>query len=684
MKIGPVKITFAERQKKAPDQTEIGATGTSVFGGQLAEEEYNADLRGSKAIAVYDKMRRSDGRVKATLLACTLPIRAANWSVEPGSEDKRDVEIAAELEHNLLNGMTITWDSFLSHALLMLPFGFSIMEKVWEVSDGRVRFRKLAPRLPKTLSKWELDETGGLRGIEQYAWKGDGYQFLKIPAEKLLVFTNEKEGSNFEGVSILRSAYKHWYYKDNLYRIDGIAAERHAVGIPKFKHPSNADKKSTDVIDAIGERLYAQEQMFVRLAEGYDMTVEGLTGTVRDIMPSIEHHNREIPASILADFLTLGQGDTGSWALSRDKSSFFLMALESVISNITDTVNRYAVPQWVDYNYAGVEAYPKLACASLERRVIGEYATAVKDLVQSGIIGTDPGVEDTLRDLLKLPPRPEEARQAERKKYFTAAEQPRRTLTLAEQNIAFAEIEQVLNEAEAKIMAACQEVQKKQIAKLAEVAGKYIEKRQMDKLSDLDVPYRAEMAQAIDGVLMELYQFGRKQVKEEFVKQKNRTLAEPWPEPLGADEVALIKEYLRTRSKAAVNVLATKLKASVTFAALEQIKNGQFDIKALEQGMRALSDKELETIAGYSASEAFNFGRSAEAEKKRSDVQYCQYSALLDDDTCPVCEKMDGEEWLYDDPRTLKYARGNPDCQGKTRCRCLLVYVLKDETKAVK
>jgi hypothetical protein len=66
----------------------------------------------------------------------------------------------------------------------MLTFGFALFEKVWEVVDNQVRYRKLAPRLPKTLHSWEFDETGGLRGIEQYAWRNNTFDFIKIPAEK--------------------------------------------------------------------------------------------------------------------------------------------------------------------------------------------------------------------------------------------------------------------------------------------------------------------------------------------------------------------------------------------------------------------------------------------------------------------------------------------------------------------
>lgn len=684
MKLGLLEIKFAEKPKPdtRPELDEVGATGTTFFYGSLAENEYNTDLRGSKAIAVYDKMRRSDGRVKATLLACMLPIRASDWSINPGSEDKRDVEIAQELETNLFKGMSITWDSFLYHTLLMLVYGWFAFEKVWKVEDGKYRWQKLAPRLPSTLYQWQLDETGGLKGIIQFVMKNEKYDFIPIAAEKLLVFTNEKEGSNFEGVSILRSAYQNWYYKSNLYRIDGIAAERHALGIPFFKHPADAKKEDKDRIDQIGQRLYAQEQAYIRLAEGYEFKVEGLSGSIKDILPSIEHHNREIAGGILADFLALGSGTTGSWALSTDKSSFFLMALESVIKNIADTFNRYAIKQWVDYNYDGVEQYPQLAASTLERRNIVEYSKAVTDLVTAGVIGADPAIEDTLRDLLKLPPKAEATKQSEHR-IFQGAEAFRRELTLAEGYVALREIDKKLDSAEEQLVKAASAVQKRQIDKLAEVALKIIEKKQLDRLDDIDVPFRADMAGVIDGVLLDLYEYGRQQVKTELAKQGIKKLAEPWPEPLGPDDVALVKAFLAARAKANAGLLANQLKSVVTFEALRQIRQGMVDKAAIIAVLGDLSDKGLKNIAQSSVSEAFGFGRSAEAEKHKDEISRAQYSSLLDENTCDVCEPLDGEEWDFDDPRTDKYARGNPECDGRTRCRCLLVYISKAERRGL-
>jgi len=112
---------------KAPKKdVELGESGTAIFGGSISDEEYVNELVGSQAITTYDRMRKSDGVVKASLLACELPIRAANWYVEPASEDEKDKEVAEFVSQNLFEKMSITWDDFLRQCLLMLPFGFMV------------------------------------------------------------------------------------------------------------------------------------------------------------------------------------------------------------------------------------------------------------------------------------------------------------------------------------------------------------------------------------------------------------------------------------------------------------------------------------------------------------------------------------------------------------------------------
>src|SRR3990172_1532404 len=135
-----------------PALSEMGATGTQIFGGMLLQQDYNAALASPQSYDEFDKMR-NDGQVKAALTVIKLPLLNAQWSIEPASDSPRDREIAAFIEDDLMNGMTVSWPDFLRQALLMLDYGSMPFEQVWNLRDGMVHLRKLAPRLPRKIGR---------------------------------------------------------------------------------------------------------------------------------------------------------------------------------------------------------------------------------------------------------------------------------------------------------------------------------------------------------------------------------------------------------------------------------------------------------------------------------------------------------------------------------------------------
>ena len=387
---------------KPPVATELGATGTSVFAGLLYEEDYNSDLQGEKALKVYDKMRKSDGQVKAGLLACKLPLMVARWDMTPASQEEQDVEIAGMVKDDLFENMTITWDDFLRQALIMLDFGHMAFEKVWVLRDGRYTWQKLAPRLPQSIAEWHVKDDGDLDFIIQQANIGTQFKRITMPSDKLLIFSHEKEGSNFRGISLLRAAYKHWWYKNNLYAIDGIAAERHGVGLADFTYPDQATDAQKAAVKEVGERLHAHERAYTAHPESIKFDLKGVQGQLHDIKGSIDHHDLQIVRSILAQFMNLGAKSTGSYALSQDQSQFFLMALQAVGKNVCNTVNRNCIREMVDYNW-DVKKYPHLTVSGLDSPDILAYAGAIAQLMTAGAITNDIPTENELRRMVKLP-----------------------------------------------------------------------------------------------------------------------------------------------------------------------------------------------------------------------------------------------------------------------------------------
>ncbi len=79
----------------------------------------------------------------------------------------------------------------------------------------------------------------------------------------------------------------------------------------------------------------------------------------KDLDKSIQMHKRDIFLSGLAQFLMLGSGDTGSYALSEDQSSLFLLSLVKIANQIASVINEHVIKEMVDFNFEVLE-YPKL------------------------------------------------------------------------------------------------------------------------------------------------------------------------------------------------------------------------------------------------------------------------------------------------------------------------------------
>ncbi len=218
--------------------TEVGGTGTTIISGFLANQDYNPEFTGTRRINTYDEMRLSDATVRAGLNMVKLPILSADWYIRDPSGDSELGEVADFANRQLFKNPNFSFTAFLRQALTMCDNGNAIFEKVFEtLSGGKIGWKRLAPRMSKTIYRWTLSD-GKSPGVYQILPTG---KTAEIPRWKLLYFINEQEGSNYEGISLLRAAHKPWYYKNMLYKIDSIAAEKQGMGMVKLTVPNQAN-----------------------------------------------------------------------------------------------------------------------------------------------------------------------------------------------------------------------------------------------------------------------------------------------------------------------------------------------------------------------------------------------------------------------------------------------------------
>lgn len=422
------------------DSKEIGRVGQRRYGG-IFYEEFLSELRGRKGAEVFTEMSNNDETIGAILFAIEMLVRQASWNVEPGGITAKDRE-AAEFVKSCMDDMQQTWIDTISEILSFLTYGWSFHEIVYKrrmgrtkdnrtsskYDDGLIGWMKLPIRSQETLYQWEYDDQDNLIGMTQMPPPDFG--LITIPMNKAMLFRTRSRKDNPEGRSILRTAYRSWYFKRRIQEIEGIGIERDLAGLPVITTPEGMDiwDKDDEDMNAIRAGLEAMVKNIRRdsteglvLPFGYTFELTSTGGSRQfDTNSIIARYDTKISQTVLADFIQLGHESVGSFALSSDKTNLFSMAICAFLDIICQTFNSQGIPALIDINgdhFAGVTDYPRLTHGDIEDVDLATMATYIKDMTSIGVIIPDESLEDYVRQLGKLPKRttdtvPMEARRA--------------------------------------------------------------------------------------------------------------------------------------------------------------------------------------------------------------------------------------------------------------------------------
>lgn len=399
--------------KAAAPTTAVGSAGISS-GGIAKDDEFLRELQGLRGVKVYRQMADNSAIIGGALLAIKNLIKQVQYRAEPVDiNDAQDVA-AAELVQASLDGMYPGFNSTLDAMLTVLEYGHSVLEIVYKIEDGTIYWQSFYPRPQPTLSRWRVDGDT-LTSIEQTV-QGSGV--VAIPADRFLHLTSPSATGSPLGRSILRNAYRPWFFATRLEEVEAIGLERGLSGIPIARVPAeclssgaSAEKRSVgdefkDLVinirrdeqegivipsdrDENGERLFDLELLQVSSSHG------------ADIDKAIARKTREQLIALLSDFIILGHETVGSFALSSDKTSLFGVALRGWIQIITTALNNQAVPRLLALN--GLEGRVKIVAGDVEKPDLAALASGLLSLSNAGMDVSDLDTENYVRNVFGLP-----------------------------------------------------------------------------------------------------------------------------------------------------------------------------------------------------------------------------------------------------------------------------------------
>jgi len=749
---------------------EIGASGTENYNGWLVGLDYNSLLAPPNGFTIYDEMRRSDPQVRASLEILKLPLLSATWTVQaPDNPTPQEQQLADFGQAVLLDqgAMTETWDFVLRHMLLLLDFGCSTLEKAYVLKETpfgeKVALDRLAPRLPVTLERFTVDARGKLVSVVQRALKQDGkgggtYQSIPIPASRVLHLVHRREGDNYFGESILRSAYKPWLFKFQAEKADAVRVYRQVAGVPMASYDVEVASKIQMVnggpdadeltkIDTMLGQMASSRLTQLRTSTLWKWSwLHGGTEGAKagaDVEATIQRHDRAILRNVLGDFMS-GTPDGLNSGKTRTLTDFFGSALYALAQAVEDEVSLHVLRPLCAFNFPvdGLR-YPRLVANDVTDVDGAQLAEVLAKLGDRYIRPDDP-LEEMLRKVFGFPPAdPTTTRKAPTPPPFPGGPVPApkaggdddpddpdvdpadrddakgdaetstdlrarpghgvvlkgrsavyggRTYSrvptafeLSAFNVA--EVPDTLDAATRDLQRAIVTIRRQQLDVLA------------SKLSRSDgwatgrpdavvVPFKKAVEAAFKTAVTAIAQYGRTQVQVELAKQGVE------PRLVAAAGVVLaggagrnsrtMKSALTTSAKVATEKETDYWVNRIIESAARLKRNGLtgadlasriVDVMTpeVEQGTLPLAKSEV--------NEAFSIGRQAEATAQQDQIDYVEYSALLDANTCAACEALDGQTFPFESEKYWETLPPYQHCEGNKgqpdACRCVHLLIAK-------
>lgn len=428
----------------SPGLGQYGQTGLNRDSWYVNEEFLN-DLRGTNGTRVYKEMRENDPVIGATFFAIEMFLRRVPWYVDPDNESdaaKKNADYLRECKDD----MSITWPDFISEVMSMMQYGWSWFEELYKYrrgsdpkpfinndghliippkskfDDGKIGWDKFDVRSQDSFQRWQWDEnTGELVGMWQRP--APTYRELFIPKAKSLLFRTESRKNNPEGRSVLRNAYRPYYFKKRIEEIEGIGVERDLAGLPFAEVPaemllptaSDQDKATIASIVQLVANVRRDQQEGVVWPQAWDeqgnrqyefklMSSGGSRQFSTDQI--ITRYEQRMAMTVLADFILLGNDSAGSFAMSTTKSGLFQSALSAWLDMIQDVLNNEAVPRLFKLNGITTDL-PKFRHEEVQKPALTDLATYVAALAGAGAqLFPDTELENHFRRLAQLPERP--------------------------------------------------------------------------------------------------------------------------------------------------------------------------------------------------------------------------------------------------------------------------------------
>lgn len=409
---------------------QIGLPGLRHYSGYL-DEEFLSLMRQNRGVEFLREMTSNDPTISGIQLRIETILGTIAKRVVPANPSPEAVR-EAEFVESCRADMSHTWQEFETEKFSVLRYGFAPFEICYKFrhgahddpdfssrhTDGRIGWGKLELRGQDTRQRWQWSDDGDLQGLWQY--RIPRWDLAFIPLSKMLLFRHRAQKNNPEGTSFYRGCATSYRDVKKLYALAGIGIERDLTGYPVLEVPpeylsaaATPEQKALiqDMLTQLTQMRRDQLEGAIFPASKVDGKETGWlfrlvnSGGSRqlDIAGVIRARQQDMALATMHEFMFLGMDSVGSFSMHTDKTALLMLALNNLLDNEIETLNRQAIPPLMRMNGVPEELWPHFEHDPVERTDVTELATAMQTLASTGFLTPTPAIENRLLELLSLP-----------------------------------------------------------------------------------------------------------------------------------------------------------------------------------------------------------------------------------------------------------------------------------------
>lgn len=386
------------------------------------------DLKLPKAFKTYRNMLTDEVIGGAVNLVKSLINKADYFIVVPDGATQAEAKLIKDLNKSLSNLEGLTKSEFLNYILSELDYGHSMFEMVFTRANGNQVFKTFSPIHPINVRKY-VYKRNTLEKLELTSAENDGQLIQDLNAqtelsgEKVLMFRVNPDLDNPLGQSILNRCYKPWKKKEIASEYELIGVAKNLSGVLKIKAP--AEYINAYYSDPTSENAQYMEELFeqAELIHGgktpfavvasdvtdggqalFDIeTIGNKQGNDVDTNAIIKRYETTILMTLFADIMSLGQGSSGSFALSDSKTNLLTLVVESILNSVSQSFTK-AIKVAYELNAVKPSGdYPQLSFTEIEKLDFDSFSRGWQRLVKDGLVEMDDGLEAWIRERTKAP-----------------------------------------------------------------------------------------------------------------------------------------------------------------------------------------------------------------------------------------------------------------------------------------